>query len=141
MSTSSCRRRRSRRAASAATSIWSSSAARTSSTSACGCTRTTRCPVPEPIDSKPECQPIMSVHSSDRFRQQAVEALRHAKFKFPSRRKIFIWKKWGFTKYDRDQHQVYWDEVCLVSDGCGVKFFTDHGPLKKREAYERARLA
>ncbi|EDS28970.1 60S ribosomal protein L10 [Culex quinquefasciatus] len=94
-----------------------------------------------PIDSKPECQSIMSVRSSDRFRQQVVEALRRAKFKFPSRRKIFIWKKWGFTKYDRDQHQVYWDEVCLVSDGCGVKFFNDHGPLKKREAYERARLA
>ncbi|KAL1377584.1 hypothetical protein pipiens_016167 [Culex pipiens pipiens] len=94
-----------------------------------------------PIDSKPECQSIMSVRSSDRFRQQVVEALRRAKFKFPSRRKIFIWKKWGFTKYDRDQHQVYWDGVCLVSDGCGVKFFNDHGPLKKREAYERARLA
>ncbi|KAL9707171.1 hypothetical protein quinque_010689 [Culex quinquefasciatus] len=80
----------------------------------------------------------MSVCSSDRFRQQA---LRRAKFKLPSRRKIFIWKKWGFTKYDRDQHQVYWDEVYLVSDGCGVKFFNDHGPLKNREAYERARLA
>ncbi|KAL9696755.1 hypothetical protein quinque_016334 [Culex quinquefasciatus] len=97
--------------------------------------------IPVPIDSKPECQSIMSVRSSDRFRQQVVEALRRAKFKFHSRRKIFIWKKWGFTKYDRDQHQVYWDEVCLVSDGCGVKFFNDHGPLKKREAYERARLA
>ncbi|EDS44637.1 conserved hypothetical protein [Culex quinquefasciatus] len=95
----------------------------------------------QPIDSKPECQSIMSVRSSDRFRQQVVEALRRAKFKFPSRRKIFIWKKWDFTKYDRDQHQVYWDGVCLVSDGCGVKFFNDHGPLKKREAYERARLA
>ncbi|KAL9706595.1 hypothetical protein quinque_010113 [Culex quinquefasciatus] len=53
---------------------------------------------------------------------------------------IFIWKKWGFTKYDRDQHQVYWDEVYLVSDCCGVKFFNDHGPLKNREAYEHARL-
>ncbi|KAL1375299.1 hypothetical protein pipiens_004703 [Culex pipiens pipiens] len=94
--------------------------------------------LPAPIDSKPECQPIMSMCSSDRFRQQA---LRRAKFKFPSRRKVFIWKKWGFTKYDRDQHQVYWDEVYLVSDGCGVKFFNDHGPLKNREAYERARLA
>ncbi|EDS32703.1 60S ribosomal protein L10 [Culex quinquefasciatus] len=31
--------------------------------------------------------------------------------------------------------------VYIVSDGCGVKFFNDHGPLKNREAYERARLA
>ncbi|KAL9699294.1 hypothetical protein quinque_002735 [Culex quinquefasciatus] len=70
------------------------------------------------------------------FRQQVVEALLRDKFKFPGRQKIFISKKWGFTKYDRYQYQVYWDEGRLVNDGCG-----DHGPLKKWETHDRAQLA
>ncbi|KAL9701756.1 hypothetical protein quinque_005197 [Culex quinquefasciatus] len=72
---------------------------------------------------------------------QVIEALLRAKFKFPGRQKIFISKKWGFTKYDRYQYQVYWDEGRLVNDGCGVKFFNDHGPLKKWERHDRAQLA
>lgn len=47
-------------------------------------------------------QPIMSVHSSNRYKAQVVEVLRRAKFKIPDRQKIYISKKWGFTKFDRE---------------------------------------
>uniref|UniRef100_A0A182S7X3 Uncharacterized protein n=1 Tax=Anopheles maculatus TaxID=74869 RepID=A0A182S7X3_9DIPT len=86
-------------------------------------------------------QPIMSVRSSDRYKAQVIEALRRAKFKFPGRQKIFVSKKWGFTKYDRDVYQKHNEEGRLVPDGCGVQFRNDHGPLVKWEQHERNRLA
>jgi large subunit ribosomal protein L10e len=76
-------------------------------------------------------QPIMSVRSSDRYKAQVVEALRRAKFKFPGRQKIFISKKWGFTKYDRDEFERLREEKRFIPDGVGVQFLPDHGPLWK----------
>ncbi len=35
-------------------------------------------------------QAIMSVRSSDRYKEAVVEALRRAKFKFPGRQKVMI---------------------------------------------------
>lgn len=85
-------------------------------------------------------QPIMSVRSSDRFKAQVIEALRRAKFKFPGRQKIFVSKKWGFTKYDRDEYLKHQEEGRLVNDGCGVQFKNDHGPLAKWEQHQRNRF-
>lgn len=76
-------------------------------------------------------QPIMSVRSSDRYKAQVVEALRRAKFKFPGRQKIFISKKWGFTKYDRDVYEQLKEERRFIPDGVGVQFLPDHGPLAR----------
>merc|ERR1712168_855662 len=50
-------------------------------------------------------QPLMSIRCKDNNEPTAVEALRRAKFKFPGRQKIFTSKKWGFTKFDREQFQ------------------------------------
>ncbi|KAI9585023.1 60S ribosomal protein L10 [Glossina fuscipes] len=82
-------------------------------------------------------QPIMSVRSSDRFKAQVVEALRRAKFKFPGRQKIYISKKWGFTKYDRDRYEELRDENRLEPDGCNVKYRPEHGPMSVWEKVQR----
>jgi len=76
-------------------------------------------------------QPIMSVRSSDRYKAQVVEALRRAKFKFPGRQKIFISKKWGFTKYDRDVYEQLKEEKRFIPDGVIVQYLPDHGPLAR----------
>lgn len=78
-------------------------------------------------------QPIMSVRSSDRYKAQVVEALRRAKFKFPGRQKIFISKKWGFTKYDRDDFERLKEEKRFLPDGVGVQFLPDHGTMERWE--------
>lgn len=41
----------------------------------------------------------MSIRTKPQYLDQAVEALRRAKFKYPGRQRIFISKKFGFTKY------------------------------------------
>ncbi|CAG9808267.1 unnamed protein product [Chironomus riparius] len=76
-------------------------------------------------------QPIMSVRSSDRYKAQVVEALRRAKFKYPGRQKIFISKKWGFTKYDRDVYEELKEEKRFIPDGVIVQYLPDHGPLAR----------
>lgn len=82
-------------------------------------------------------QPIMSVRSSDRYKAQVIEALRRAKFKFPGRQKIFVSKKWGFTRFDREDFEKLLEEGKLRNDGVNVKFINDHGPMNKWEQYTR----
>lgn len=74
-------------------------------------------------------QPIMSVRSTDRFKAQVIEALRRAKFKFPGRQKIYVSKKWGFTKYEKDVYEKLKTEGRLQYDGSNVKYRPEHGPL------------
>lgn len=74
-------------------------------------------------------QPIMSVRSSDRFKAQVIEALRRAKFKFPGRQKIHISKKWGFTKYERQEFEDLRSAGRLSYDGANVQYRPEHGPL------------
>ncbi|KAJ8934682.1 hypothetical protein NQ318_015151 [Aromia moschata] len=74
-------------------------------------------------------QPIMSVRSSDRFKAAVIEALRRAKFKFPGRQKIYVSKKWGFTKYEREQYENLKTQGRLAPDGCNVQYRPEHGPL------------
>merc|ERR1711975_120291 len=50
-------------------------------------------------------QILLSIRVRDHHEAHAYEALRRAKFKFPGRQKIFTSKKWGFTKFDREQFQ------------------------------------
>merc|ERR1719192_2823459 len=49
-------------------------------------------------------QPLMSIRCKDAQEPTAIEALRRAKFKFPGRQKIFTSKKWGFTRWDREEY-------------------------------------
>jgi large subunit ribosomal protein L10e len=74
-------------------------------------------------------QPIMSVRTSDKHKATTIEALRRAKFKFPGRQKIFVSKKWGFTKWDRPDYERMKADGILARDGCNVKYRPEHGPL------------
>ncbi|CAB0037235.1 unnamed protein product [Trichogramma brassicae] len=74
-------------------------------------------------------QPIMSVRSTDRHKASVIEALRRAKFKFPGRQKIYVSKKWGFTRYNRAEYEALKAAGRLALDGCNVKYLPEHGPL------------
>eukprot|EP01147_Barroeca_monosierra_P005361 gene5361-7112_t len=75
-------------------------------------------------------QPLISVRSKDQHKDHVIEALRRTKMKFPGRQLIIISRKWGFTRFDRDEYIRLRDEGKLVPDGCYVKLFSEHGPLK-----------
>eukprot|EP00567_Pseudictyota_dubia_P014710 CAMPEP_0197456344 /NCGR_PEP_ID=MMETSP1175-20131217/43121_1 /TAXON_ID=1003142 /ORGANISM="Triceratium dubium, Strain CCMP147" /LENGTH=208 /DNA_ID=CAMNT_0042990399 /DNA_START=12 /DNA_END=638 /DNA_ORIENTATION=- len=74
-------------------------------------------------------QILMSVRSKDQHRAGCVEALRRAKFKFPGRQKIVHSRKWGFTKYNREDYLRLKEEGRLRMDGCYVQYDNHHGPL------------
>merc|ERR1712058_127015 len=59
-------------------------------------------------------QILISVRSTDKFKNEVVEALRRSKFKFSGRQKIYVSKKFGFTKWDReDYHRM---RVTVISN-------------------------
>merc|ERR1712011_49616 len=76
-------------------------------------------------------QPLMSVRTYDRHKDSVIEALRRTKFKFPGRQKIYISKKWGFTKWNREDYEGMRAEGRLQQDGSHVKYLPEHGPLSK----------
>jgi large subunit ribosomal protein L10e len=86
-------------------------------------------------------QPIMSIRSLDRHQAVVVEALRRAKFKFPGRQKIYISKKWGFTKYDRENYEALKTAGRLAPDGCNVRYLPEHGPLETWKKWRRTLAA
>lgn len=61
----------------------------------------------------------------------AVEAFRRAKFKFPGRQFIVVSRKWGFTRYDKEEYESMRKEGRLASDGVNVKLVREHGPLSR----------
>lgn len=76
-------------------------------------------------------QPIMSVRARDNHRDEVIEALRRAKFKFPGRQKIFVSQKWGFTKWPREKYEEMRANGILKPDGINVQYLPEHGPLSK----------
>eukprot|EP00118_Oscarella_pearsei_P024528 m.306253 g.306253 ORF g.306253 m.306253 type:complete len:215 (+) comp41085_c0_seq1:87-731(+) len=76
-------------------------------------------------------QPIMSIRTKFANESSAVEALRRAKFKFPGRQKIFVSKKWGFTKFDQPEFERLMKAKRLIHDGIGVQYLREHGPLRR----------
>merc|ERR1711931_361790 len=74
-------------------------------------------------------QILISVRSHDKFKAECVEALRRSKFKFSGRQKIFVSKKWGFTKWDREEYNEMREDGRLKLDGVNVKYMPAHGPL------------
>ncbi|EDV27360.1 60S ribosomal protein L10 [Trichoplax sp. H2] len=74
-------------------------------------------------------QPLISIRTKDNHQAKAIEALRRAKFKFPGRQKIYVSKKWGFTKWDKEDYLQMQQDGKLLSDGVGCQYLKDHGPL------------
>lgn len=56
---------------------------------------------------------------------------------------IYVSKKWGFTKYERDVYEKLREEGRLAGDGCNVKYRPEHGPLEswKKVQLELAQVA
>ena len=61
--------------------------------------------------------------------EHAKEALRRSKFKFPGRQKIFVSRKFGFTKLIKSDYYRLQKQGKLIPDGVSVKVRTEHGPL------------
>ncbi|CAD5231976.1 unnamed protein product [Bursaphelenchus xylophilus] len=72
---------------------------------------------------------LLSVRIRDHQVEHALEAFRRAKFKFPGRQYVVVSRKWGFTKFDREDYEQYRKEGRVVPDGVHCKFIREHGPL------------
>lgn len=69
----------------------------------------------------------------------AQEALRRAKFKFPGRQKVFVSRKFGFTKLVNADFKRLQAEGKIQGDGVNVKTMGNRGPLKNLKKWlERA---
>jgi len=75
-------------------------------------------------------QVILSVRTKDTHKASAIEAFRRAKFKFPGRQKIFVSKKFGFTKWPREVYTQMRQEGRLIPDGVTVQYKPEKGPLQ-----------
>jgi large subunit ribosomal protein L10e len=64
----------------------------------------------------------------------AIEALRRSKFKFPGRQKIVVSKKWGFTKYTKEEYLKMRQAGTLQPDGNGVKYVPASGRIVLEDA-------
>ncbi|KAL1444128.1 large ribosomal subunit protein uL16 [Dermacentor andersoni] len=74
-------------------------------------------------------QKIMSVRAKEQHKENVIEALRRAKFKFPGRQKVHVSKKWGFTKWDAEEYEEMRADGRLKPDGCYCHYRGGHGPL------------
>jgi len=75
-------------------------------------------------------QVLMSVRCKDQHTAHVSEAFRRDKFKFPGRQKIVVSRKWGFTRYTRDEYTKLKEQGRIVPDGSHCKFLANHGPIK-----------
>ncbi|KAI3845423.1 hypothetical protein MKW98_010329 [Papaver atlanticum] len=78
-------------------------------------------------------QVLLSVRCKDTNGNNAQEALRRAKFKFPGRQKIIVSRKWGFTKFSRTDYVKWKSENRIVPDGVNAKLLGCHGRLARRQ--------
>jgi len=74
-------------------------------------------------------QILISVRSTDKYKADVIEALRRSKFKFSGRQKIYVSKKFGFTKWEREEYAEMRANGRLRLDGVNVKYMPEHGPL------------
>ena len=74
-------------------------------------------------------QVLISVRTKEEKLTAACEALRLSKFKFAGRQKIHVSKKFGFTKFTKDDYAKW--KACgrLVPNGVDVKWLSSRGPL------------
>lgn len=82
---------------------------------------------------------LMSIRTKPENVPKAQEALRRAKFKFPGRQKVFVSRKFGFTKHVMSEFNKLRKEGKIQGDGVNVKTLTTRGKLSNLQAwYERA---
>ncbi|XP_030050540.1 LOW QUALITY PROTEIN: 60S ribosomal protein L10-like [Microcaecilia unicolor] len=74
-------------------------------------------------------QVIVSVCTKIQNKDHRIDALCHAKFKFPWVSEIHISKKWGYTKFNANDFETMISGKCLFPDGCGIKYIPTRVPL------------
>lgn len=74
-------------------------------------------------------QPLISIRTKDDKKEVALEALRRAKMKFPGRQKIVVSKKWGFTKWTREEYAEMRQSGKLLATGNIAFYVSEHGKL------------
>ena len=74
-------------------------------------------------------QVITSICTKLQNKEHVIEAL--CKAKFPGHQKMYISKKWRFTKFKVDEFENMVAENWLIPDGCRVKYILNCGPLNK----------
>mmetsp|Transcript_16887 Transcript_16887/g.33847 ORF Transcript_16887/g.33847 Transcript_16887/m.33847 type:complete len:244 (-) Transcript_16887:63-794(-) len=80
-------------------------------------------------------QVMMSIRTTLKGEEEAAEALRKAKFKFPGRQLVYVSRNWGFTPFPKELFQegrvgqVEWRGATgtIKADGVGTKFSTGKG--------------
>jgi len=77
-------------------------------------------------------QILLSVRARDVHKNQVLEALRRAKYKFPGRQRLCVSDNWGFTKLTRARYAELKEEGRLVKDGINVKIIGTKGKLTDR---------
>jgi len=82
-------------------------------------------------------QPLISVRVKESNKENVIEALRRAKFKFPGRQKIVISKNWGFTKWTVDEYNKRLTAGSLVPNGMDVLYVPNKGKFSIWAARQR----
>lgn len=83
---------------------------------------------------------LISIRTKPAYVKHAEEALRRAKFKFPGRQKVFVSRKYGFTKHVMSDFYKLKAAGKIQGDGVGVKVLTNHGPLSDLKAWIEKRM-
>jgi large subunit ribosomal protein L10e len=74
-------------------------------------------------------QVIISVRAKEVHKENVIEALRRAKFKFPGRQKIAVSKKWGFTKWSVEDYEIMRADGRLEPNGVTCHYRPNRGPF------------
>jgi large subunit ribosomal protein L10e len=62
--------------------------------------------------------------------------LRRASFKFSGRQTIALSRKFGFTKYTKQEYHNLEKEGKIIPDGVNVKVLSNHGPLSRLSIFK-----
>merc|ERR1711976_20764 len=79
-------------------------------------------------------QILLSIRTTPDRVDKACEALRRAKFKFPGRQKVFVSRKFGFTKLVKSDFYSLQKDGKILGSGSHVKVINERGSLDKKFA-------
>ena len=74
---------------------------------------------------------LMSIRCGPQNLKHAETALRRSMFKFPGRQKVAISRKFGFTKFTKQEFHNLEKEGKILPDGGNIKVISNHGPLSR----------
>ena len=74
---------------------------------------------------------IMSIRCGPQNLAHAQEALRRSMFKFPGRQRVAVSRKFGFTKFTKQEFHDLEKNGKIIPDGVNIKVISNHGPLSR----------